>query len=84
MERVEAELLASLFRAGPPVQDVYQPGALLRWPGSRQVYALLNGSLHAVESVAVFAAHGWGFEQVRLVALKADLDVVPMGPPLVA
>ena len=81
-ERLAEQFFSLLFKPGPPVPDIYSEGTLVRWAGARDVYAVLNGSLHAVPSVSVFVSHGWDFSQVKVITQKADMDLIPMGAPL--
>ena len=75
-------LLLEFLIPGPPMPDIYFPGSLVRWAGSREVLVLLDGHWHPVPSAAAFVAHGWDFSQVQVVGQRADLDLVPMGSPL--
>ena len=81
--RVEESFLASLVpHIGPPIPDIYSQGSLLRFVGSRQVFVLLDGQLHAVPSANVFFKRGWDFSSVVIVVNQRDMDVIPMGEPL--
>ena len=80
---VEEGFLASLIpQIGPPVPDIYNQGALLRFAGSRQVFVLLDGRLHAVPSANVFFKRGWDFSSVVVVGNQRDMDEIPLGDPL--
>jgi len=67
----------------PPLPNIYKAGTLVRWAGSREVFALLEDKkLHLVPSANVFFARGWDFSSVIVVTDKRDLDLLPTGDPL--
>ena len=83
-ERVEEDFLPFLVPAVlPPLPDIYSPGKLLRWAGSREVFVLLSDlKLHLVPSGAILLRHGWDFSSVVIVADKRDLDLFSYGDPI--
>lgn len=67
----------------PPLPNIYKVGTLVRWAGSREVFALLEDKkLHLVPSANVFFARGWDFSSVVVVNDKRDVDLLPTGDTL--
>jgi hypothetical protein len=81
--RVEDVFITELVpRIGNAIPDIYNEGTLMRFVGSREVFALLGGRLHSVPSANVFFKNGWEFSSVKVVASQREMDVIPFGEPL--
>jgi hypothetical protein len=60
--------------------DIYKDRMLVQFHKDKQVYIVLGGMKRPINSVNVFFAYGWDFDQVQKVIDMRYLDVLETGP----